>query len=61
MPRFVQCPGCGTDVDHGTRVPHRCATEQLGDQLESQLHGWLATAEGRRDTWWAVREVRRRP
>jgi len=72
MPRFVPCAGCGSSVDRGSDAAHRCATERLVDecmellrgetgQLEPQLHRYLGTAEGRRERWWAVREVHRGP
>ncbi len=70
MPHFVPCPGCGLSVDRGSGLAHRCATDRLVDEcmgllqdesalLEPQLQRYLTTAEGRRDLWWAAREVRR--
>ena len=72
MPSFVPCPGCGLSLDRGSGLAHRCATERLVDEcmellqrevtmLEPQLHRYLGTAAGRRDLWWAAREVRRVP
>jgi hypothetical protein len=72
MPKFVPCSVCGITMDRGSGLAHRCDTARLLDEcmaamrgevdlLEPQLHRWLSTAEGRRDAWWAAREVRRRP
>jgi hypothetical protein len=57
-------------LDRGSRVAHVCDTERLLDEcmaalrgeldlLEPQWRQWVSSAEGRRDVWWAVREVRR--
>ena len=70
MPRFALCPTCGVSLDRGSQVVHICDVERLLDEcmaalrdeldlLEPQWRQWVTSAEGRRDVWWAVRQVRR--
>jgi hypothetical protein len=70
MPRFAPCPTCGVSLDRGSPVAHVCDTERLLDEcmaalrgeldlLEPQWRQWLASPEGRRDRWSAVRQVRK--
>ncbi len=68
-PRYLTCPDCGAAVDRATGSPHRCDPvhqaeyELLGrrlecDAFEDGLRHWLATVDGRFETWLAVRRVR---
>ena len=70
MPQFLPCPSCGVSVDRARGRGHRCDLDPIVDEcmaalsgeialLEAQVAAYLATPEGRRERWWAVREVYR--
>jgi hypothetical protein len=69
--RYMPCPDCGESIDRRESADHVCDEErrldyqlfQLREEvaaLEVELSGWLASARGRFEAFYAERERRLR-
>jgi hypothetical protein len=67
--KFLPCRECGASVDQTAPQAHECDPERralfmmvgLRDEIaafETRLEAWLASSQGRFETWMAVRRVR---
>ena len=69
--RFMPCPECGASFEQDTLERHECDVERLLDftlfqlrdevaAFDQQLRGYLESARGRFELWYAALERRRR-
>jgi hypothetical protein len=67
QPTHLPCPSCGASVSHDEAASHVCDEEQRlryelfrvrleVERFDGQLKGWLASAAGRFEVFYAERE-----